>query len=155
MLGMGEGFVICFRFILMLKQDYIFKFLPIGRHFFLLLKITLFKVDLRSVVPRSRFLWDTSFPLPEFQRDICKFWGTHQIHLIFTFKIETSYPEISVHFYLNLSSMSIVLAQEVEYYRDTGISRYFISEIGIVIQFGCIAIFSSLFIVTISCWNLS
>ena len=29
-----------------------------------------------SVVPRSRILGDTSVPLPEFQRDICKFWGT-------------------------------------------------------------------------------
>ena len=65
-----------------------------------------------SVVPRSRFLEDTSVPLPEFQRDICKFWGTHQIHLIFTCKIEYSFPEISVNFYLNLSLMSIVLAQE-------------------------------------------
>ena len=37
----------------------------------------------------------------------------------------------------------------------TGISRYFISVIRIVIQFGHIAIFSNLFIVTISCWNLS
>ena len=41
------------------------------------------------------------------------------------------------------------------YDRDTGISRYFISVIRIVIQFGRIAIFSSLFIVTISCWNFS
>ena len=49
---------------------------------------------------------------PEFQRDICKFWGTHQIHLIFTCKIKNSFPEISVHFYLNLSLISIVLAQE-------------------------------------------
>ena len=38
------------------------------------------------------------------------------------------------------------------YYLDTGISRYFISVIRNVIQFGRIAIFSSLFnIVTISC----
>ena len=28
-------------------------------------------------------------------------------------KLKNSFPEISVHFYLNLSSMSIVLAQEV------------------------------------------
>ena len=49
-------------------------------------------------MPRSRFLGDTSVPLPEFQRDICKFWGTHQIHLIFTCKIEYSFLEISVHF---------------------------------------------------------
>ena len=41
------------------------------------------------------------------------------------------------------------------YYRDTGISRYFISVIRIVIMFGRIAISSSLLIVTISCWNLS
>ena len=65
-----------------------------------------------SVVPRSRFLGDTSVPLPEFLWDICKFWGTHQFHLIFACKIENSFPEISVHFYLHLSSMSIVLAQE-------------------------------------------
>ena len=65
-----------------------------------------------SVVPRSRFLGDTSVPLPEFQRDIFKFWSTHQIHLIFTCKIEYSFLEISVHFYLNLSSMLIVLPQE-------------------------------------------
>ena len=63
-------------------------------------------------MPRSIFLGDNSVPLPEFQRDISKFWGTHQIDLIFTCKIEYSFPEISVHFYLNLSSMSIVLAQE-------------------------------------------
>ena len=65
-----------------------------------------------SVVPRSRFLGDTSVPLPEFQGDIYKFWGTHQIHLIFTCKIAYRFPEISVHFFLNLSSMLIVLAQE-------------------------------------------
>ena len=67
-----------------------------------------------SVVPRSRFLGDTSVPLPEFLRDICKIWGTHQFHLIFACKIENGFPEISVHFYLHLSSMSmsIVLAQE-------------------------------------------
>ena len=65
-----------------------------------------------SVVPRSRFLGDTSVPLPEFLRDICKFWGTHQFDLIFACKIENSFPEISVHFDLHLSSMSIVLAQE-------------------------------------------
>ena len=37
-----------------------------------------------SVVPRSRFLGDTGVPLPEFQRDIYKFWGTHQIFQNFT-----------------------------------------------------------------------
>ena len=37
-----------------------------------------------SVVPRSRFLGDTTVPLHEFQRDICKFWGTHQIYQNFT-----------------------------------------------------------------------
>ena len=62
-----------------------------------------------SFVPRSRFLGGR---LPEFQRDICKIWGAHQIHLIFTCKIEYSFREISVHFYLNLSLMLIVLAQE-------------------------------------------
>ena len=58
-------------------------------------------------MPRSRFLGDTGVPLPEFQGDIYEFWGTHQI-----FQIFTSYPEISAHFYLILSSMSIDLAQE-------------------------------------------
>ena len=37
-----------------------------------------------SVVPRSRFLGDTGVPLPEFQGDIYKIWGTHQIFQIFT-----------------------------------------------------------------------
>ena len=69
--------------------------------------------DKCSVVPRSRFLGDTSVPLPEFQRDICKFWGTHRIRMIFTCKIEKGFPEISAHFCLNLSLMSIVLAQKV------------------------------------------
>ena len=32
-----------------------------------------------SVVLRSRFLGDTGVPLPEFQGDIHKFWGTHPI----------------------------------------------------------------------------
>ena len=50
---------------------------------------------------------------PEFQRDIYKLWGTQRINLILTCKIENSFVEISVHFYLNLSSMLIVLAQEV------------------------------------------
>ena len=50
--------------------------------------------------------------ISKFQRDICKLWGTHRIHLFITCKVENSFPEISVHFYLNLSSMSIVLAQE-------------------------------------------
>ena len=36
-----------------------------------------------SVVPRSRFLGNTGFPLPEFQGDIYKFWGTHQIFQIY------------------------------------------------------------------------
>ena len=41
------------------------------------------------------------------------------------------------------------------YYRNTGIIYIAIFYFYIVIQFGRIAIFSSLFIVTISCWNLS
>ena len=48
-------------------------------------------------MPRSRFLGDTSVPLPAFQGDIYKFWGTHQIFQIFTFKLN-SYPEISFRF---------------------------------------------------------
>ena len=63
-------------------------------------------------MPRSRFLGNTGVPLPEFQGDIYKFWGTHQIFKFLFVKLN-SYPEISVHFfYLNLSSMSIDLAQE-------------------------------------------
>ena len=38
--------------------------------------------------------------------------GGHIFHLIFTCKIENSFLEISVHFYLHLSSMTIVLAPE-------------------------------------------
>ena len=76
-------------------------------------KHNIFSMTNGSVVPRLRFLGNTSFPLPEFQRDICKFWGTQRVHLIFTCKIENSFPKISFHFYLNLSLMSIVLAQEV------------------------------------------
>ena len=50
-----------------------------------------------SVVPRSRFLGDTGVPLPEFQGNIYKFWGTHQIFKFLPVKLN-SYPEISVHF---------------------------------------------------------
>ena len=53
------------------------------------------------------------------------------------------------------AQIRLLFCRAGRYNRDTGISRYFISVIRIVIQFGCIAIFSSLFIVTISCWNLS
>ena len=50
-----------------------------------------------SVVPRSKFLGDTGVPLLEFQGDIYKFWGTHQIFQNLPVKLN-SYPEISVHF---------------------------------------------------------
>ena len=44
--------------------------------------------------------WGTQgVPLPEFQGDIYKFWGTHQIFKILPVKLN-SYPEISVHFLL-------------------------------------------------------
>ena len=46
---------------------------------------------------------------------------------------------------------SHILSRTGRYYRDTGTSHYFISVIRIVIQFGRIEIFSSLFIVTIRC----
>ena len=42
-----------------------------------------FENMVNSVVPRSRFLGDTGVPLPEFQGDIYKFWGTHQIFHFF------------------------------------------------------------------------
>ena len=51
--------------------------------------------------------------------------------------------------------MCRLICRAGRYYRGTGISQYFISVICIVIQFGRIVIFSSIFIVTISCWNLS
>ena len=38
--------------------------------------------------------------------------GGHTIPSVFTCKIENSFLEVSVYFYLHLSSMSIVLAQE-------------------------------------------
>ena len=58
-------------------------------------------------MPRSRFLGDLNF-----RGTFANSGGTHQIHQIFTCIIEYSFPEISVHFYLNLSSMSIILPQE-------------------------------------------
>ena len=67
---------------------------------------------LSSVVPRSRFLGDTGVPLPEFQADIYKFWGAHQIFQFLPVKLNSINPSILFIFYLNLSSMSIVLARE-------------------------------------------
>ena len=43
-----------------------------------------FVLQVFSVVPRSRFLGDTGVPLLEFQGDIYKFLGTHQIFQFFT-----------------------------------------------------------------------
>ena len=48
-------------------------------------------------MPRSRFLGDTGVPLSEFQGDIYKFWGTHQIFTFLPVKLN-NYPKISVHF---------------------------------------------------------
>ena len=48
-------------------------------------------------MPRSRFLGDTGVPLPEFQGDIYKFWGTHQTFKFLPVKLN-SCPEISAHF---------------------------------------------------------
>ena len=48
-------------------------------------------------MPRSRFLGDTGVPLPEFQRDIYKFWGHTKSFKFLPAKLN-SYPEISVHF---------------------------------------------------------
>ena len=48
-------------------------------------------------MPRSRFLGDTGVSLPEFQGDIYKFWGTHQIFKFLPVKLN-SYLEISVNF---------------------------------------------------------
>ena len=63
-------------------------------------------------------------------------------------QLERKYLPLTIFF-------TAILCRAGRYYRDTGISQHFISVIRIVIQFGRIAIFSSLFIVTISCWNLS
>ena len=48
-------------------------------------------------MPRSRFLGDTGVPLPEFQGDIYKFWGTDQSFKFLPVKL-IIYPEISDHF---------------------------------------------------------
>ena len=50
-----------------------------------------------SAVPRSRFLGDTGVPLPEFQGDIYKFWGTTKSFKILPVLLN-SYLEFSVHF---------------------------------------------------------
>ena len=50
-----------------------------------------------SVMPRLRFQGDTGVPLPEFQRDIYKFLGTHKSFKFLPVKLN-SYLEISVHF---------------------------------------------------------
>ena len=49
-----------------------------------------------------------------FRGTFANFGGHTKFHLIFTCKIENSFLEISVNFYLHLSSMSIVLAQGVQ-----------------------------------------
>ena len=54
--------------------------------------------QLTIVVPRSRFLGDTGVPLPEFQGDIYKFWGTHQTFKFLPVKLN-SHLENSVHFF--------------------------------------------------------
>ena len=51
-------------------------------------------------MPRSRFLGDTCVPLPEFQGDIYKFWGTHQIFQFFLPVKLNSHQEISVYILL-------------------------------------------------------
>ena len=48
-------------------------------------------------MPRSRSLGDTGVPLPEFQGDVYKFWGTHQIFKFLPVKLNSNL-EISVHF---------------------------------------------------------
>ena len=53
-------------------------------------------LSIYSVVSSKDFL-GTQVSLPEFQGDIYKFWGKHQIFQFFTCKLK-SYPGISVHF---------------------------------------------------------
>ena len=47
-----------------------------------------------------------------FRGTFANYGGHTKFHLIFTCKIKNSFPEISVHFYLHLSLMTIVLAQD-------------------------------------------
>ena len=42
-------------------------------------------MNIHSVMPRSRFLGDTGVPLPEFQGDIYKFWGTPNLSNFYLF----------------------------------------------------------------------
>ena len=51
-------------------------------------------------------------PYQNFSGTFANSGGHTKIALIFTYKIENSFTEISVHFYLHLSSMTVVLAQE-------------------------------------------
>ena len=65
-------------------------------------------------------------------------------------------PSIFFNFVgIKTEAAQVVYTRAGRYYPDTGISRYFISVIRIMIQFDRIAIFSSLLIVTISCWDFS
>ena len=66
-----------------------------------------------SVLCLAQDFWGTPVsPYLNFRGTFANSGGHTKIHLIFSCKIVYSFPEISVHFYLNLSSMSIVLAQE-------------------------------------------
>ena len=83
--------------VMLLSDDVTYQFVlssVVSKHLLLALSVLCLFVELTmckaalatltSVVPRSRFLGDTGVPLPEFQGDIYKFWGTHQIFQIFT-----------------------------------------------------------------------
>ena len=68
-------------------------------------------MSLNSVVPRSRFLGDTGVPYLNFRGTFANSGGHIKSISFLPVKLK-SFLEISVYFYLNLSSMSIVLAQE-------------------------------------------
>ena len=69
--------------------------------------------DQDPVLCLGQDFWGTPMsPYLNFRGTFANSGGHTKSVLIFTCKIEKSFSEISVHFYLNLSSMLIVLAQE-------------------------------------------
>ena len=70
-------------------------------------------LNLSAVLCLGQEFWGTPVsPYLDFRGTFANSGGHTKFRLIFTCKIENSFPEISVHFYLHLSSMTIVLAQE-------------------------------------------
>ena len=66
-----------------------------------------------AVLCLGQEFWGTPVsPYLNFRGTFANSGGHTKFHLIFTCKIKNSFPEISVLFYLHLSLMTIVLAQE-------------------------------------------